>query len=252
LVVKSFEGTHLMVDCDYWMVEPQTIIAGTADYRSHADRLPRALTSVLGLNVAYAPISLEGGNLLSNGAGLCVTSEATLWHNAEAYRYSEADVSRILREYFGAEQVVYLEPLEGEPTAHVDLFIAFTDHDTIVVGECSREADPVNAEILDRNAQRLSEVKTACGPLRVFRVPMPRVRDGRWYTYTNLVYANGTVLVPVYPDLFPEHEPVVLNLYRRLLPGWNVVAIDCLPLVKKGGGLHCATMNLYRTGTQRE
>ena len=42
---------------------------------------------------------------------------------------------------------------------------------------------------------------------------MPPHDDGRWRTYTNVVYANGTLLVPTYPGFCPELDAEALAVY---------------------------------------
>ena len=76
---------------------------------------------------------------------------------------------------------------------------------------------------------------------------MPDHDDGYWRTYTNIVFANGVVLVPVYPDYCPDLDEEALAIYRRLLPDRQVVGIDCSGLIKMNGALRCITMN-FPTG----
>ncbi len=234
-VVKSFEGSGC-----------ETL---NTDYR-HSDSpslndVPIALNGQLGWPLVDTPILMENGNLLSNGAGLCVTTEKLFFDNT---RNSEprSYVASQFREYMGAEQVVSLENLIGEPTGHVDMFMTFTAPDTVIVGAYSPAYDPENAAILDRNAQRLSELKTACGPLQVHRIPMPRRPDGRWRTFTNIVLANGVLIVPTFGEAFQGAEDRSLEVYRRVLPNWRIASIDCSDLAHGNGGLHCMTMNVYR------
>jgi hypothetical protein len=145
---------------------------------------------------------------------------------------------------------VFLEPLVGEQTGHVDMFATFVSSDVVVVGEYSPDADPLNAEILDRNAQRLAAVRTSRGPLRVLRIPMPPHTLDVWRTYTNVLFANGTLVVPTYPGIDPQGEAEALAIYKHLLPGWTVVGVDCNRLIEWGGAVHCVTRNLCRLPAQ--
>lgn len=231
LVAKSFRGGYELIDTVY-----------PHPYLTMLDDVPKAVNGSLRLPVIDAPIAMENGNLISNGAGLCVTTEKLVFENGE----SHAHVTKLLREFLGANQVLYLENLLGEPNGHVDMFLTFTAPDTVVVGQYSRAFDPENAAILDRNADRLAKVHTACGPLKVHRIPMPSRADGCWRTFTNVVYANGVLLVPTYGGYDRAAESQALALYRRLLPNWKIVDIDCSFLIQGNGSLHCITMNVYR------
>jgi agmatine/peptidylarginine deiminase len=235
LVIKTGERGFKWVDLQYGAIE-----------RSRDDNLPSALGRLMRLPRVRACIAFDGGNLLTNGRGLCLATTQLLERNRE-FGYPEKYVTETVKRLLGAEETVYLEKLEGEKTGHVDLFAAFTAPDTVVVGDYSG-VDPVNAAILDRNAERLSKVVRASGPLRVVRLPMPpRGRDGFGGTYTNVLFANGVLLVPSWPNLPRETEDRVMATYRRLLPGWDVAGIDVGNLISHGGALRCVSLPLYRT-----
>jgi agmatine/peptidylarginine deiminase/tetratricopeptide (TPR) repeat protein len=207
--------------------------------------VPTVLGRLMRLTSVRASMALDGGNLLTNGQGLCITTTQLLEMNQDL-GYDESHVANTIKRVFGATQIVYLDRLDGEKTGHVDIFAAFTAADTVVVGDYSG-VDPVNAAILDRNAARLSKVVTASGPLRVERLPMPpRGRDHFGGTYTNVVFANGVLLVPTYPDAPRDTEEQVLATYRRLLPAWDVIGIDSGALISFGGALRCAVLPLHR------
>jgi agmatine/peptidylarginine deiminase len=204
-----------------------------------------AVSRKLGITVAPAPFLLDGGGLLSNGEGLCIVSAGLLEKNRQ-FGYPESHVTNAIKRLFGAENVVYLDPLHGEPTGHVDLFATFTSSDTIVIGDY-QGTDPVNAQLLDRHARRLAGVRTANGPLKVVRIPMPPRREKCFGSYTNVVFANGTLLVPTYAEAPPDLERQAFEVYHRLLPGWRVVGLDCSELIVRQGALHCAVVNLHRS-----
>jgi agmatine/peptidylarginine deiminase len=210
--------------------------------RHQDDEVPRALSRQLQLAVVDTPLQVDGGNLLSNGQGLCVTTRRLLQANPALD--SERELLATLRRSFGIEQLVVLEPLAGEPTGHADMFATFVSPQTIVVAECDPHDDASNAAILARNAERLARVRTANGPLRVVRVPLPRHDRQTWPSYTNVLYANGVLLVPIYPSVDPQGGNRAVAVFRAELPAWKVVAIDATRLAELGGALHCVTLNL--------
>lgn len=232
IVVQAPRGTRLAVDADYVQYG-----------RAHDDAAPSVIAANNKFDVALVGLDLEGGNLLSNGDGLLLSTTACLANNA-AHGRDELQVQQLFRECFGGD-VLFLEPLAGEPTGHVDMFATFTATDTVVVGEYSPDVDAENAAILDRNAWRLSRLATSDGrPLKVIRIPMPDNRDGVWRTYTNVVMANGVLVVPVYPRLERNDDERALDVYHRAAPNWKVVSVDASELIESGGALHCVTMNV--------
>ncbi len=151
---------------------------------------------------------------------------------------------RELGHTFGAREVVFLEPLIGEPTGHVDMFMTFTSPHTAVVASIAPKIDPENARILDQNAARLASVRIDGRKIHVVRVPMPHHDDGIWRSHTNVVYLNGLLLVPTYPATDDEGAKQAVATYQKLMPAWRVQPIDAEALATLGGALHCVTMNL--------
>jgi len=206
--------------------------------REDDDVAPAKLAGRFHADVLPVPIVFEGGNLLTNGRGLCLTTTAAIFRNSDQPD-AETRVLNVFRDCFGSTQTVFLEPLMGEPTGHVDMFACFTAPGVVVVGSYSPASDPLNAAVLDRNADRLSGLPTSAGPLRVVRVPMPPHQDSNWRTYTNIVFANSVVLVPTYRGVDRAGREKALDIFARLMPGWKVIGIDSTSLIQGGGALRC-------------
>jgi agmatine/peptidylarginine deiminase len=223
------------------------IVINDAEYieadRRADDLAPTELASLLKLPVTSVPLLVEGGNILSNGQGLCLTSEVLFQRNAEVGRSREY-VERVLREKYGFNQIVVLKPLLSEPTGHVDMFATFVAPDTVVVGQYDPKIDPVNADVLEANARSLAGVQTATGPLNVVRIPMPSNRGGIWRTYTNVIYANDRVIVPTYAHIDAEIERRAMAVYAKQLPGWEIIGIDASSVIIQRGSLRCISINI--------
>jgi hypothetical protein len=124
------------------------------------------------------------------------------------------------------------------------MFLTFVAPDRVVVAQCDPAADAENARILDRTAEALSHVRTRTGPMQVYRVPMPPAKDGVWRSYTNVIFANGVLMVPTYSGVDPAVQARALAVYRKLLPGWKVVGINADAPASQGGSLHCVSLNV--------
>lgn len=213
--------------------------------RDGDDAATRPIAKLFGLATTATPLRWQGGNLLSNGRGLVLTTTQSINANVECGREAAA-AARFLGESCGASELVVLEPLRGERTGHVDMFACFTSPDTVVVGRFDASVDPDGAAVLDRNAARLAELRTRAGKLRVVRAAMPNNSDGLWRSYTNVIFADGTLLVPTYPDIDRAGGERALAEYRRLLPCWKIVGIDCRTLARHQGGLRCVSLPVPR------
>ena len=208
------------------------------------DTVPESMATLLELPCREVPLTMEGGDLLSNGRGLCLSSTRLINRNAHYRNYDPETVGSLLREYLGFEEWIPLPPLEGESTGHVDMFLTLVKPDVVVVGQYDPALDPINAERLDQIASQLAQTETNLGRLSVERIPMPPHDDGLWRTYTNVIFANGTLLIPAYPDVCPDLDRQAREIYSRLLPDWQVIGIDVSELIKMRGALRCITMNI--------
>ena len=238
LFVNRADGHRVAVDTEYQI-----------DQRREDNAVPAALARHFKTTVVAAPILLEGGNLLSNGRGVCLTT-TTINHNV-VRGYDARTIAKLLLGHFGCRQTVVLEPLRGEMSGHVDVFACFTSPDTIVLGAYHRAVDPLNAAILDRNAERLARLDTPHGKLRVVRVPMPPNDDGKFRTYTNGIFANGILLLPRYAGVDAAIDQRAVETFRRLLPDWELARIDADTLIRHDGALRCISAYVPPVGDAR-
>src|SRR5258706_5325835 len=147
---RCFEGTVVTLEAEYRF-----------EGRTNEGVVPAALASLLRLPRREVPLVLEGGNLLSNGWGLALTTSAILECNRLNGRdYTAEQATALFEEHYGFSQVGMLEPLVGYRTLHVDMFATFLGHDSVVVAACDPRVDPASAGGLDRNAQRLRQIRT--------------------------------------------------------------------------------------------
>ncbi len=230
--VRGRDGAITILDAEYLETD-----------RPEDDKAPSELAALLRLPVAPVPLVCEGGNLLSNGQGLCLTTSALAARNAPR-GYTIQTTNEILGKYYGFRQIVILKPLLSEPTGHIDMFATFVAPNVVVVGEYDPKIDPVNADILDENARILSQGRTAFGPLRVVRIPMPSNHGGIWKTFTNVIYANDTLIMPTYGASDLDAQRQAMETYARLLPDWEVIGIDAVSIIKQRGSLRCVSINI--------
>ena len=220
---------------------------GIIDFRYYSDRyyddkIPTELANLLNLNVFRPNMDYEGGNFMTNGAGLCMATKGSIYENLPMTDY---DVRRIFKDYLGCEKTVFLQPLAGEGTSHIDMFAKFTSEDTILLGRYDYNTDCINYDILEQNYNILLNTTTVDGkPLKIVRIPMPPNSDGVWRTYTNSLLINKLALVPVYSK-HNTYEAEALNAYKEALgPDWEIIPIDSEEIIPDGGAIHCITMTV--------
>lgn len=223
-VVATDEG-HYLVDFPYDFERPND------------DGVPALLAARFGLATRETAMDIEGGHLVVEG-GVCITNDEVV-RRGELLGWSKTAVTQELADLFGCRRIVFVPSLEGEPTGHVDLYVAATGAGRVVVGAYDAADDPTNATRLDRAARLL-----ASAGLTVTRIPMPPNEDGTVFrSYTNLVVLPTTVLVPSYGDESSREEEAH-EILRRELRGKTVVPVDVSSLIRLEGALHCIAITL--------
>jgi agmatine/peptidylarginine deiminase len=218
------------------------------------DKFPLTWGKLANAEINKVKWTLHGGNLISNGKGLAIASSRLFEDNRIAFPNPtprmnvEFERRKIVVDAFKKDcninQLLILEPVQPEATKHVDMFATFLAADQILLAEVDPRVDPANARLLDYNAQLLKQVKVEGKPLRVERIRIPPRQGKYWSPYTNIIFANELVLMPVYKTDPPEIVRNAISTYRRLLPGVHVETVDMTTMQKLEGALHCMSINV--------
>jgi agmatine/peptidylarginine deiminase len=241
--VTGSADTIWMRDYGPLVVRGPTGLRWTVDFsyteRPLDDAVPRAITGILwpGRAVVEAPLRLENGNLLSDGRGRCVSTDFLF--ELESSR-SRGAIRQMLANYLGCRELIVLPQLIGEPTGHVDMYVAITGPAEAIVGRFDDELDPDNAALTDRAARKLERAG-----FTVRRIRMPPNDDGVYRSYTNALAVNDVVLVPVYGEEY-ELEREALAVFASAYPGRDIVPIDSDLIIDLDGAVHCAAITIAR------
>lgn len=225
-----------------------------AGERPRDESMPQEWARRTNSSLVRVPFTLQGGNLLSNGQHLAISTSRIFNDNAITFPYPTPgmdafyEARKIVFEAFlkncNLNQFIILEPLQEEATKHVDMFATFVSPYQVVVASVDSQFDPINAAILDRNARRLQVLAVDGRQLEVRRLPIPP-REGRsWSAFTNIIIANDLVLVPTYNS---DPQPLVaqaIQLYQKLLPDHQIKTVDISSFKLLQGELHCLSLNL--------
>lgn len=191
---------------------------------------------------------VEGGALESDGAGtLLTTSECLLSPNRNG-EWSQARIEEYLKETFGLQRVLWLDHgyLAGDDTdSHIDTLARFAPGDTIIYVQCTDPTDE-HYEALRRMEEQLRTFTTLEGtPYRLLPLPMADAvydENGERLpaTYANFLIMNDAVLYPTYRQ--PANDRAAAQVLQQAFPDREIVGIDCSPLIRQHGSLHCVTM----------
>jgi agmatine/peptidylarginine deiminase len=218
---------------------------------NHDNQITRRLFNkeAFSANAGYAnflQFVLEGGAIESDGEGtILTTTECMLSLNRNEHMNRE-EIEHLLTDVFGLKRILWLHNgrLAGDDTdSHVDTLARFCDAETIAYVNCSDPEDG-HFEALQRMEDELKSFTTLEGkPYRLLALPMADAvyddGDRLPATYANFLILNNAVLLPFYGTEKDEEAGKVL---QEAFPDREVVGINCLPLIKQHGSLHCVTM----------
>ena len=193
-------------------------------------------------------VVLEGGSIESDGEGtLLATARSLLSKKRNSYR-NKTEIADYFKVIFGLKRILWLDSgyLAGDDTdSHIDTLARFCDPRTIAYVQCTDKHDEHFKE-LSRMELELQKFKTPAGkPYRLIPLPMAETvyDDGERLpaTYANFLIINGAVLTPCYNS--PLDEVACLQL-QLAFPDREIIGVDCRPLIRQHGSLHCVTMQL--------
>ena len=227
-------------------VVSETGAVGLVDFRyyhsrAYDDAVPSKLAANWNVNVFRPSMSFEGGNFMADTHGTCFVTQKLFNQNAG---YTKEQVETWMEQYLGCIRLVAVKLPKKLGTGHIDMFAKLMDDTNVIVGYYDPEDRPENAEILDDNADIFSAVTTESGNgLVVHRIPLPWDESEVWFTYTNSLIVNDTVLVPVY-DGFEDLEEEALAVYQAAAPHLSIYPVNSDKIIPAGGAIHCVTMTV--------
>ena len=190
---------------------------------------------------------LEGGSIESDGCGTLLTTTACLTAPNRNEPLDKDLIEEHLKQVFNLKRVLWLDYgyLAGDDTdSHIDTLARFCSEDTIAYVQCNDKKDEHYDE-LKKMEMQLKTFRTLEGePYRLIPLPMtnPVYEDGERLpaTYANFLIMNEVVLYPKYNQL--EKDTLAAEQLKKAFPTRNIIGINCEPLIRQHGSLHCVTM----------
>lgn len=190
---------------------------------------------------------LEGGSIECDGESTLMTTTECLLSPERNPSYTRNEIETRLKESFGVNNIIWLNhgQLEGDDTdGHIDTLARFAPDNTILYVKCTDTSDTHYNELAEMEKE-IENARNAQGkPYRTIPLPMADAvfADGERLpaTYANFLIINKAVLYPTYSQ--PQNDKAAADALSRAFPGYEITGIDCTPLIKQHGSLHCITM----------
>ena len=194
----------------------------------------------------------DGGNYIVDGSGRLFYDSR---YQPESPR-ERKKVWDIWKESFGIEEFVELPPYQ----IHLDYYLKLVDEETFFVSGIpgtnylgnehrSDDREKIQAAVETIRSRTLSR---SGRPYRFVSIPNSPSRAGNGEsggyetvdaTYINSLIINTTVIVPTFDH--PPSDTVALQLYEKHMPGYRILAVPSSRFAGRGGGIHCATREIY-------
>lgn len=230
------------------------------------NRLDNVIAKEFKYPIKRSPLTLEGGNMLPDGAGTLFAVKDAIVNDNRNPDFSLEQIETLLKEATASEQIVWIEQgLVGDETGgHIDNVMTLADHNTILLSWTDDESNP-QYKVTHEIGERLSRVKNTKGePYRIVHVPVPELYyrtdddsdsieavDGSFprkegdavlETYVNIALSNGIVVVPQFGSPL---DAEALAIISSAFPDRKVVGLDGREATLGGGGFHCLTKHIH-------
>jgi agmatine deiminase len=204
--------------------------------------IPTRIGQHYNIPVYYPGIVMEGGSVDFNGQGTVLTTTACLLNENRNPHLSQAQVEKYLLDYYGMEQVLWLEDgIVGDDTdGHIDDITRFVNADTVLTVVEADKNDENHAPLL-ANLQALKKMRLLNGKqLNIVELPMPApvIYEDQQLpaSYANFYIANAGVMVPTFRDANDERA---LQIIQSCFPDRPVIGIDSTDIIWGLGSFHC-------------
>lgn len=191
---------------------------------------------------------LEGGAIESDGEGTLLTTSQCLLAPNRNQPMTQNEIEDYLIKTFGLKRVLWLNHgyLAGDDTdSHIDTLARLCDTETIAYVACNDKNDE-HYEELKKMEEELISFKTIKGkPYKLVPLPMADevIYEGLRLpaTYANFLIMNDAVLMPEYGT---DKDDIAKKKLQIAFPKHEVIGVNCTPLIKQHGSLHCITMQI--------
>jgi len=202
--------------------------------RPQDDVIPEFLSQLWGIEYYGIDLTHTGGNWLLDSWKRAFCSQLILQEN---WGVGPQDVTDIFNAYCSLDTVPLTPVFYG--INHLNMSAKLVNENTVLVnqyppGSAHNWAVDQTAEMFESMTDRYGE------PFRVLRVP---TQDWTYttYTYLNSLIAQNIVLVPTYNH---PYDDIALDIYREIMPGYDVYGINCNGIIGAGGAINCITHNI--------
>ncbi|MBN3034858.1 MAG: agmatine deiminase family protein [Bacteroidales bacterium] len=201
------------------------------------DAVNDILADSLGCPLHTLPVYLTGGNVMTDGHFIAVSTQQMLDENFPIC--NEECFSAVMKDSMGISDHVIVDNPEIYGIQHIDCYAKMLDEETILVKQVP-EGHP-EYDCVEDLASHLAGLNGCYGrPYRIVRIFCDNYEGDKSAAYTNSLILNRKVLVPLFG--IPADQ-AALETYEEAMPGYEVLGFAGSWYYYDA--LHCRTMGIF-------
>lgn len=221
----------------WWVWRENSWDRGIVDWiynrpRPADDAIPEWEAALWGIPYYGPNLIFTGGNFMVDGWGRGFCSELVFDENGTAVDERE-ELDSVMAAYMNLDTMYTFPRFFG--IDHIDMSMKLLNDHTAILNEY-----PVgNAfdSVMDSCEEILSAIQNPWGEsVTVHRVNTPTWSGGIPYTYTNAIFVNNKILLPIYNR---AEDAAAIALWESLMPGYSVHGFDANVMIPQQGAIHC-------------
>ena len=195
--------------------------------RPNDDAVPGFCSTYFGINYYYMPLTTTGGNYMTDGQGISVSTDLVWDENAG---YTHDQINDLVRDWLGINTYHVVPDVNGEYIKHIDCWAKYLSPTQIMI----REVPSSHSQYyLIEQAVDYFESQPSCYGTNY---EVPRVYNPNNQPYTNSLIVNDKVLVPITGS---PYDAQAIASYEAALPGYEVLGFT--GSWQSTDALHCRT-----------
>ncbi len=205
-------------DYGAWFIKTGNNDIATIDFSynrpRHADNaIPIRTAEYLDLDAFQLPLNHSGGNIISDGRGLAVSTDGLIRDNHEL---SITELENIVFRYLGVTDYLIMESPVNLSLGHIDTWIKFLGTDKVMIRQVSEE-NPYYDTLEDMARYFRNNLSSLGSPWRIYRIATPQNEP-----YINSLIVNDKVYLPLTEG---ENDQTALDTYQQALPGYEIIGV---------------------------
>ena len=217
--------------------------------RERDDLAPKLISSRYQVSLGELAWPLDGGAIISNGAGLGVLTLEQL--GEQGIVWEDEDLGNMLGQ-LGCRVSAIVPTLIEEPTRHADMIAQFVSPQRLMLTELVDELGDDSEDKLRMRAAELGIRRAAAVlgiELEIIGIPTPPILDDESpHSFINGLRLADRYLMPSYPELGDAWELEAWQAVQQAMGEVPVVPVEASQMISSGGAIHCTALGLFTQG----